>query len=267
MSITTDASGQRSVRVSVEVSGSVEEVWEAVASGPGISGWFLPTEMQLGFDGEPVRLVSHLGPHTSRVADIKLWDPPRSFRAVSEDLPAEAPPLATTWSVQPSDQGCRVEVEHSMRTEVTDWDVLLETAREGWRSFFHVLKVYLANFSGKRCEACTLLITTRESEDKAWETLSEPLGLSRVSIGERCKSEADGPELAGVLEWSGDSANPHQALIRLDQPSLGIAHLQIARMHGWNVPTVRLYFYGEQAAAVVSREEPRWQAWLSELFG
>lgn len=267
MGITTDASGQRSVRVSVEVAGTVEDVWEAVSSSPGISGWFLPTEVVLGFDDEPVRLVSHLGPHTSRVAEVKLWDPPLRFRTVSEDGPDDAPPLTTTWHVRPLEEGCLVEVEHSMETELDEWDGLLSSAREGWRAFFRVLKVYLAHFAGKRCEMCTLLITTRDSDAKAWETISEPLGLSRAGIGERCRSEADGPELAGVLEWAGDATHPHQALVRLDQPAPGIAHLQIARMHGWNVPTVRLYFYGEQAAAVVSREEPRWQAWLSELFG
>ena len=267
MGITTDASGQRSVRVSVEVAGTVEEVWEAVSSGPGISGWYLPTEVVLGFDDEPVRLLSHLGPHTSRVAEVKLWDPPLGFRTVSEDGPDDAPPLITTWYVRPLAGGCLVEVEHSMETELDEWDGLLSSARDGWRAFFRVLKVYLAYFAGKRCQMCTLLITTRESDAKAWETISEPLGLSHAGIGERCRSEADGPELAGVLEWAGDSGHAHQALVRLDQPAPGIAYLQIARMHGWNVPTVRLYFYGEQAATVVSREEPRWQAWLSELFG
>ena len=267
MSITTDQSGRRSVQVSVQVPGSPQDVvWEAIATGPGISGWFLPSEIQLGFDGEPVRMIVHLGPHTARIADIRTWDPPHRFVAVSDDSMPGAPPLLTEWSVEPMEQGCRVRVIHSLETSLPDWDSQLETAQDGWHGFFQILTTYLGHFSGKRCQACSLLITTREPEDKAWETLAEPLGLSGVAVGERCKSEADGPVLAGVLERGGDDHRPYQALIRLDAPAPGIAHLQIARMHGCNVPTVRLYFYGEQAAAVVSREEPRWQAWLSELF-
>jgi hypothetical protein len=29
---------------------------------------------------------------------------------------------------------------------------------------------------------------------------------------------------------------------------------------------VRFYLFGDQAAAVAAREEPRWQAWLNEQF-
>lgn len=266
MSITTDPTGRRRVSVSVEVSGSQEEVWEAVASGPGISGWFLPTELQLGFDGEPARLVVHLGPHTSRAAEIKEWEPLSRFRAVAEDLPGSGPPLWTEWTVEPLALGCRVQVEHWLETHSDEWDSLLAQAAEGWSGFFRVLSVYLGYFSGKRCQACTLLITTPDPVDKAWETLAEPLGLYRAVVGERVKSEMDAPILAGVLEFAGDESSPYQALLRCDEPAPGIACLQIARMHGWNVPTVRLYFYGEQSAITVSREEPHWQAWLSQLF-
>jgi hypothetical protein len=265
MSITIDPNGRRSVSVTVDVPGSLREVWEAVATGPGISGWFLPCEIQYGFDADPVRLIVHLGPHTTKVADVKQWSPPHVYRAVSEDLMVGAPPLLTQWSVQPLDQGCCVKVEHSLTGDSDEWDSLLLRAADGWPPFLRILNVYLTHFSGKRCEGCSLLISTSDSPDKAWETLAEPLGISGSSIGERCKSHADAPVLAGVLE--GEDNQAREALLRLDEPAPGIAHLQIARLHGCTVPTVRLYFYGEQAVAVVSREEPRWQAWLSELFG
>jgi len=37
MSVKKEASGRRSVQVEVEVSGTPEEVWQAIATGPGIS--------------------------------------------------------------------------------------------------------------------------------------------------------------------------------------------------------------------------------------
>ena len=37
-----DASGSRAVDLAIEVPGTPEEVWEAVASGPGITAWFVP---------------------------------------------------------------------------------------------------------------------------------------------------------------------------------------------------------------------------------
>jgi uncharacterized protein YndB with AHSA1/START domain len=40
MSVKKEASGRRSVQVEVEVPGTPEEVWQAIATGPGISSWF-----------------------------------------------------------------------------------------------------------------------------------------------------------------------------------------------------------------------------------
>ena len=47
MSVKKDPSGRRSVQVEVEVEvpGTPEQVWAAIATGPGISSWFVPTEV------------------------------------------------------------------------------------------------------------------------------------------------------------------------------------------------------------------------------
>ena len=39
MSVKKEASGRRSVQVEVEVPGTPEEVWQAIATGPGVSSW------------------------------------------------------------------------------------------------------------------------------------------------------------------------------------------------------------------------------------
>jgi uncharacterized protein YndB with AHSA1/START domain len=53
MSVKKEASGRRSVQVEIEVPGTPEEVWQAIASGPGISSWFVPAEFEER-DGKPV---------------------------------------------------------------------------------------------------------------------------------------------------------------------------------------------------------------------
>src|SRR5438094_913828 len=57
MSVKKDPSGRRSVEVDVEVPGTPEEVWQAIATGPGVSSWFVPTEAR-----EDGTVVSHFGP-------------------------------------------------------------------------------------------------------------------------------------------------------------------------------------------------------------
>src|SRR4051794_38416305 len=61
MSVKKEPSGRRSIQVEVEVPGSPEEVWQAIATGPGVSSWFVPTEME-EVDGKPVAVKSNFGP-------------------------------------------------------------------------------------------------------------------------------------------------------------------------------------------------------------
>ena len=42
MSVKKEANGRRSISVEVEVPGTPEEVWDAIATDPGISKWFVP---------------------------------------------------------------------------------------------------------------------------------------------------------------------------------------------------------------------------------
>ncbi len=53
MSVKKEASGRRSVQVEVEAPGTPEEVWQAIATGPGISSWLMPAEFEEQ-DGKPV---------------------------------------------------------------------------------------------------------------------------------------------------------------------------------------------------------------------
>ena len=57
-----------------------------------------------------------------------------------------------------------------------------------------------------------------------------------------------------------------EMLLRLDAPAPGIAHFFAMPMEGNVCVPGRLYLYGDQAAAVAAREEPRWQAWIKERF-
>ena len=61
MSVKKEASGRRSVQVEVEVPGTPEEVWQAIATGPGVSSWFVPTEFEER-DGKPVAADGELRP-------------------------------------------------------------------------------------------------------------------------------------------------------------------------------------------------------------
>jgi len=79
------------------------------------------------------------------------------------------------------------------------------------------------------------------------------------------RSASGAPPFAGVVERVGPDDHP-ELLLRLDAPAPGTAHLFPMDMGEKVFLSVRLYLYGETAAAAVKREEPRWQAWMGEHF-
>jgi ligand-binding SRPBCC domain-containing protein len=59
-----------------------EEVWQAIATGPGVSSWFVPTEAR-----EDGTVVSHFGPGMDSVATRTAWEPPHRFVDVQRHGP------------------------------------------------------------------------------------------------------------------------------------------------------------------------------------
>jgi uncharacterized protein YndB with AHSA1/START domain len=263
MSVKKDASGRRSIQVEVEVHGTPEEVWQAIATGPGISSWFVPSEVE---EREGGTAVSHFGPGTSMdsVAKITAWDPPQRFSMESQDLGPNAPPVASEWIVEARSGGtCVVRVVNSLFASTDDWDNQLESWEGGWPGFFRILRLYLTHFRGQRCSAMQLGGVASDSKSKAWAALTEPLGLAGATIGQRVSAPAGELSLAGLVEAVGPAEYP-ELLLRLHEPAPGIAHLFAMDMGGQIYLSIRLYLYGDHASAVVARDEPLWQAWMNE---
>src|SRR4051794_16470625 len=98
MSVKKESSGRRSVQVEVEVPGTPEEVWQAIATGPGISSWFVPTEFE-GKGGNPVAMKKNFGPGMKSVSAVTAWDPPHMYAAEAKGW-GGSPPMATEWTVE-----------------------------------------------------------------------------------------------------------------------------------------------------------------------
>lgn len=263
MSVKKDPSGRRSVQVEVEVPGTPEEVWEAIATGPGVSSWFVPTEIR-----EDGSIVSRFGPGMEAVATQTAWDPPHRF-AGEGDLGPGAPKVATEWIVEARSGGtCVVRVVHSLFASTDDWDDQLEGIEAGWPTWFRVLRLYLAHFRGMPCSTFRPMGVAPGPESAAWDKLTNAFGLAGIAANGRW-SAADGtPSTEGVLEWIGEGKQPHDhcAGIRLDAPTPGIALLTAHTIAGRVYLGISFYLYGDRAAEAATRDEPLWHAWMSTLF-
>jgi uncharacterized protein YndB with AHSA1/START domain len=264
MSVKKEASGRRSVQVEVEVPGTPEEVWQAIATGPGISSWFVPTEFEVR-DGKPVAVTLNFGPGMESRSVVTAWDPPRMFAAKADGWAPGSPPIADEWSVEARGGGiCVVRVVHSLFASTDDWDNQLEGTESGWPGFFRILRIYLTHFRGQRSAMMQWMAPAAGTEAQAWATLTAALGLKGVSAGQRWTAPAGVPALGGVVEHV--SQSPSNALLRLDKPGPGAAALSAVNYGGAIMVALSFYLYGDQAAGTVARETPLWQAWIQERF-
>lgn len=263
MSIKKEANGRRSVQVEVEVPGSPEAVWQAIATGQGVSAWFVPSEID-GRAGGTV--TSHFGGGMDAQARITEWEAPHRFAAENTWGP-NSPTVATEWTVEARDGGtCVVRVVHSLFAETDDWDNQLSGVESGWPSFFRILRLYLEHFAGQ--PSSLIQLTAMPPAAGAWETLAEALNLAGAVPGERRSAGTGTPVLSGVVESVDPgtaNAHPH-TLLRVDQPAPGAVFATACPAGDKAFISVSLYLYGETAATVAERDQAAWTAWMSGLF-
>ncbi|HEY9348402.1 MAG TPA: SRPBCC domain-containing protein [Inquilinus sp.] len=264
MPVKKDETGRRTVEAEVEVPGTPEEVWQAIATGPGVTSWFVPTRVEERVGGA---VTANFGPGMDSLSTITAWDPPRRFAADSNDMGPASPAIATEWTIEAKAGGtCIVRVVHAWFAETDDWDGQFEGHEHGWRAFFRILRLYLAHFRGQHGVNVQLMgVGSKPTAEPAWAALTAQLGIAGAGPGQRVQAAANAPALAGQVERVGPDEYP-ELLLRLDAPAPGIAHLFALPMGGQVYLPIRLYLFGDQPAAVAAREEPAWQAWMARHF-
>lgn len=263
MSVKRDASGRQSIQVEVEVPGTVEEVWKAVATGPGISSWFCPTEIEEKTGGV-IRTL--MGPGMESLARVTAWDPPCRLAAEGPGAGPDAAPMTTEWIVEArAADACLVRVIHSMSGGTDEQREQLEGIECGWPYFFAILRVYLAHFRGQPTSIVRTMQQGSDPVNDAWSALTDALGITSLRNGARWTSPPGTPSLTGVVEQVDGHKQPYAA-IRLDGPISGIASASAFAMGDCAMVTMGIYLYGGEAPAIAARDEPAWQAWMNELF-
>ena len=264
MSVKKEASGRRSVQVEVEVPGTPEEVWRAIATGPGISSWFVPTRSEERQGGE---VISTFGPGMDCPSTITAWQPLERFVAEGDMGSPGSPKVATEWSVEARAGGmCLVRVVHSLFADTDDWDNQLEGLEQGWPTYFRILRMYLASFKGMPCSAMHFVSFSSEPESNAWEKAGGELGLLKLTEGRQWTVPDGLPRMAGVADSVGRGMHPNTVLLRLETPTPGAAYVGAFSCGGMVMVCMSVYLYGAKAKAAVDRDEPIWQKWMGERF-
>lgn len=261
MSVKKEANGRRSISVEVEVPGTPEEVWEAIATGPGISKWFVPAQVEPRVGGQ---VVLNFGPGMDSASAITAWDAPHRFTATSKGLGPDAPDMATEWTVEANAGGtCTVRVVHSLFADTDEWDNQIGEIEKGWPSFFVVLRMYLSHYPGQPGAHFQVMAPVAGTAMEGWRLLMGKLGLPSLKAGARIESQAGTAPLTGVVEQAGPESHPNQVIVRLDEPSPGAAVLSTCGMGEHTFFVGSFYFFGPRAAQGLQAEK-EWQEWLGK---
>jgi uncharacterized protein YndB with AHSA1/START domain len=246
----------RSLELEVEVVGTPEEVWQAIATGPGISSWYVPHTVEEREGGAAVARFGP-GPGMEVPGRVAAWEPPRR---VVFDGGEGAGGMAFEWLVEARGGGtCIVRLVNTGFGTGAEWDSQYDAMTDGWGLFLLNLKLHLQHFRG---QAATALLPTAQwagPRQDAWAALADQLGVPRApAVGDRIQTSA--PTLAGTVV---DVASWRIALL-VDQPAPGTAILAVEGTGDQVSVSVWSYLYGPDAAAAAERDEPRWAKWLAD---
>lgn len=264
MSLKKDDSG-RHVAVEVELPGTPEDIWQAMATGPGYSAWFAPTQVDERVGGQ---IRFELGGGMVSTGQVTVWEPPYRFGYEETGWSGEAPPLATELTIEAKSGGtCVVRMVHSLFTERDDWDGELESMETGWPGVFRVLRIYLRDFAGSKAAMAGPVGRFDGSHDAAWAAVSERLGLVGVKVGDRIDgTPADAPDIAGTVEDIQAAEGISSVTLRLERPAPGVAMVATYAWGGKRFIALSLYFYGDEPDQALAHEAPLWEAWMQQYF-
>lgn len=247
----------RSIEVEIEVVGTPEEVWRAIATGPGISSWYVPHSVE---ECEGGALSASFGPGMDVTGTVAAWDPPRR---VLFDNAEETGGLAFEWHVEARDgRTCVVRLVNSGFGQGEEWDAHFDGMAEGWPLFLENLRLHLAHFAGETGTAILPTATWEKRRDEAWRTLLDALGQSPgLAVGKRFTTAGSGaPALAGTVT----RVCPTGVSLLLEHPCAGTGFVVAEGYGAQSGVSVWCYLYGAEAAGVAARDEPRWRNWLTE---
>ncbi len=253
---------RREIDMAVEVVGTPEQVWEAIATGPGISSWYVPHQVEER-EGGVMGAQFGTAPEMQVEGRVAAWDPPHRVVFDGGD-PSEG--LVFEWLVEARDGGtCIVRLVNSGFGNGDEWDAQYDGMAEGWKIFMLNLQLHLEHFAGQTATASLPMTGFAGDPKELWPTMAAALGApAQPDKGSRVSLHAgEGLELAGTVVEVGAS----RMTLLVDAPAPGVAFVALEGMGDHVGASIWSYLYGEEGNAIAERDGARWQSWLDQFSG
>ena len=253
----TDPSVPHRFELELEVPGTPDQVWQAVATAEGISSWMMPTEIEAREGGA---VAFTMGPGETSRGRVTAVEPGRrlvyeeDWASLVGQAGADVTPLVTEFLIEARSGGtCTVRVVTSAFGSGADWEnEFWEEMDRGWAPMLDNLRLYLTHFPGQRATSLWAGATFATPPEVAVAGVRSALGVSTVG------DAVTGRGVAGRLERSID----RHFLLRVDGEAPGFLSFYSFGAEQGSGVHVQGYLFGDTAPAYVEREQPAWQSWL-----
>lgn len=229
---------------------SPEQVWEAIATGPGVDSWFMGRNEVEAREGG-VAAMDTAGHREEAV--IAAYEPGKRF-ATRTTEGEDGRFMAIEYLIEGRGRGSTVlRVVHSGLLG-DDWQDEYDALRSGWPFHLHTLREYLAHFPGRTgvpvfAMAPSSGMPSRELQAVVTGGLSLP---ALVAVGARAHAEpADLPPLDGEVVWADD-----------ERVGVRTADGLYTFHYGSGIALMFHHLFGPDT----DRAEAAWQQWLTGLL-
>ena len=217
----------------IELPASPEEAWRAIATGPGVTAWFMPMEID---------------PESPEVTD---WEPPRKL-TIRIPAAGDGSTHAFEYLIEGRDGGTSVLRFVHSGVLGDDWSDEYEgMTSSGWDMYLFTLAQYLRHFRGRPAS----YVEAEAPAAGGWDRLRRLLGPVRLG-GQVSIGLPDGSQIRGEVDYLTEKyigLRTSDELIRFHERSA--MGLPIA---------VSDHYYG---ALADPRRAESWQHWLAAAAG
>lgn len=183
------------------VDATPEQVWDAIATGPGIDSWYMGRSTVQPGDGGTV--ATDLGPF-AMASRISVWEPGRHLRFSSEEAP-DGGFIAFEYLIEGRVGGSTV-----LRTVASgflpgdDWEVEYDAMLRGGAMYQQALAQYLTHFPGRTAYPVTAMGPAAGDWAKTWQCVGEAFGLPGAAAdGDAVRCEVPGiGTVEGVVDYT-----------------------------------------------------------------
>ena len=256
------ADDRRSIELEITVPGTPEEVWRAIATGPGISSWYVPHVVEEREGGAATASFGP-GPEMQMPGRVAAWDPPHR---IVFDGGEGVDGLAFEWIVEARDASqCVVRLVNSGFGDGGAWDEQYDQLQDGWKLFMLNLGLHLTHFDGLTARSMLPMAMWNGDRAACWDRVTALLGIpTEPLVGDRLTlGPAGGPTLVGSVQ----SAERWRIVLLVDEPANGTAFVAVEGTGDEMAVSIWSYLYGDAGAAAVERDGPRWRSFLADHAG